>query len=111
MFGTPRRFRRILAGGASLGVLVSTAVAFSPFTGFASAAIPANYTVVVDVGGVNDENGSSQLELTQMGRDDTDATFYQIFWSWDSTDFTAQTGDACALFDSDAEGNITFNIC
>ena len=53
-------------------------------------------------------------ELTQMGRN-VDATDYNIFMSWDGTDqWTGKnTGDACALFDTngDANGNIDFAIC
>ena len=74
--------------------------------------IPANFFKVVDEGGANDVPG--QVDLTQMGRDDTDATKYKVFWSWDSTDQwtgTGQTGDACALFDSDGNTNIDFVVC
>jgi uncharacterized repeat protein (TIGR01451 family) len=74
--------------------------------------IPTNFFTVVDAGGPNDE--VSQSDLTQMGRDDTDPTVYKLFWSWDSTDDwtgTGQTGDACALFDSDGDGNINQAIC
>ena len=47
------------------------------------ATIPDNYFTVNDTGGVNDVN-SDQVDLTRMGRDDTDATKYSLFWSWDS---------------------------
>src|SRR4051812_21192283 len=109
-----RRAKRWVAGGAGVGVIVATAVTFGPLVSPASAlvsSIPSNYFTVIDSGGVNDENGGTQDELTQMGRDDTDANFYQLFWSWDSTDFSGQAGDACALFDSDGDGKINFNIC
>ena len=49
-----------------------------------------------------------------MGRDDSDAAMYKLFWSWDSTSLwtgTGQTGDACALFDSDGDGNVNFAVC
>ena len=49
-----------------------------------------------------------------MGRDDTDATKYKLFWSWDSTDLwtgTGQTGDACALFDYNGNTNIDAVVC
>src|SRR3954470_7991183 len=99
-------FGRLTRGSvAASTLLVGAAITFTPLITSAHAAlvttIPGNYFTVVDSGGVNDENGGGQLELTQMGRDDTDATFYQLFWSWDGTDFQSQTGDACALFDSD----------
>src|SRR3954453_3423234 len=110
MFG--RRFR---STAGLISVLTGAAITFTPLAGTSQAAlvssIPSNYFTVVDSGGVDDENGGSQLELTQMGRDDSDGSYYQLFWSWDDTDFQSQTGDACALFDSDGDGNIDFNIC
>jgi uncharacterized repeat protein (TIGR01451 family) len=109
-------FGRITRGSVAAATLVVGAVvSFTPLVTSAGAApvssIPSNYFTVVDTGGVNDENGGSQLELTQMGRDDTAAGFYQLFWSWDGIDFQSQTGDACALFDSDGDANIDFDIC
>jgi hypothetical protein len=74
--------------------------------------IPSNFFAVPDSAGANDVPG--QVDLTQMGRDDTAATTYKLFWSWDSTDQwtgTGQTGDACALFDTDGDGNINFVAC
>ena len=71
-----------------------------------------NYLIVHDQQGPNDQ--PSQVDLTQMGRDDTDADTYRLLWSWDSTtDWTGtgQTGDACALFDSDGDGNVNFVVC
>jgi large repetitive protein len=110
MFG--RRFR---SGAGVVSVLTMAAITFTPLVGTSEAAlvssVPSNYFTVVDSGGVNDENGGSQLELTQMGRDDSNTSFYQLFWSWDATDFQSQTGDACALFDSDGDGNVNFDIC
>ena len=74
--------------------------------------IPTNYFTVIDQGGPNDE--VSQSDLTQMGRDDEDPDVFKLFWSWDSTDDwtgQGQTGDACALFDNDGDGNINQAIC
>ncbi|HET7530506.1 MAG TPA: hypothetical protein VFJ98_06065 [Mycobacteriales bacterium] len=109
-------FGRLTRGSVMAATLVAgAAVTFTPLATAANAAlvseIPSNYFTVVDSGGVNDENGGGQLELTQMGRDDSAGGFYQLFWSWDGTDFQSQTGDACALFDSDGDGNINFDIC
>jgi uncharacterized repeat protein (TIGR01451 family) len=70
------------------------------------------FFTVVDSGGANDV--PSQNDLTRMGRDDSDPDVLKLFWSWDSTDDwtgTGQTGDACALFDSDGDGNINQAIC
>ncbi|MFP5361742.1 MAG: DUF11 domain-containing protein [Thermoleophilia bacterium] len=85
---------------------------FGLSTGSASAAIPPNFFTVSDTQGPNDEPG--QKDLTQFGRDDTDPTAYKIFWSWDETDQWAgagQTGDACALFDTDGDSFINFVVC
>ncbi len=49
-----------------------------------------------------------------MGRDDSDATTSKNVWNWDSTDSwtgNGQTGDACALYDTDGDGNINVAIC
>jgi hypothetical protein len=69
---------------------------------------------VEDQHGVNDVPG--QVDLTQMGRDDSDPNTYKLFWSWDSIDQwtgSGQTGDACALFDTDSpgDGNVDFAVC
>ena len=93
-----------LTGLTAIGVVVS---AHGPTT------VPANYFTVVDTSGANDVN-SEQVDLTQMGRDDTDATKYSLFWSWDSiTNWTGtgQTGDACSLFDTDGDGKVNKAIC
>ena len=79
----------------------------------ASAAIPSNFFTVVDTGGANDIN-SGQVDLTQFGRDDTNASVFKLFWSWDATNDwtgTGQTGDACALFDTNGDGNINEAVC
>ncbi len=81
--------------------------------GVASAQFPGNYTMVVDQGGANDVN-SSQVDLTQFGRDDSDPNRYKLLWSWDATDDwtgTGATGDACALFDGDGDGRVNFAVC
>jgi len=96
-----------LAVGAASLLLLGVAIAHSGVD-----SIPANFFAVADQQGANDVPG--QVDLTQMGRDDTSATTYKLFWSWDSTDQwtgTGQTGDACALFDNDNDGNINFVIC
>ena len=74
--------------------------------------IPATFFTVVDQDGANDV--PAQSDLTQMGRDESSSTRYSIFWSWDSTDQwsgSGQTGDACALFDYNRNGNIDAVVC
>ena len=75
--------------------------------------IPGRFIVVKDTAGANDV--PAQSDLTQMGRDD-DSTpgVYDVLWSWDEIDQwtgSGQTGDACALFDSDADGKINKAVC
>ncbi len=84
--------------------LLTASLAISP--------IPANFFAVKDQQGANDQPG--QKDLTQMGRDESDPYYYKLFWSWDETAAwtgSGNTGDACALFDSDGDGNINFAVC
>jgi hypothetical protein len=34
-----------------------------------------------------------------------------LAWQWDDTSFGSQTGDACALYDTDADGKANFALC
>ena len=103
-------------GGKLLPVLLAALVATLAMlagAGTASAAIPSNFFAIPDQQGANDVN-ADQNDLTQMGRDDTNAAFYKLFWSWDSTALwtgNGQTGDACALFDSDGDGKVNYAVC
>ena len=88
---------------AMLGLSVASANAVT---------LPASFLIVPDSGGANDE--VSQSDLTLMGRDSTDPNVFKLLWSWDSTDDwtgTGQTGDACALFDTDGDGNVNRAVC
>ena len=90
-----------------------TALAVGAVLGHGATSIPANFFTISDQQGANDVN-SEQVDLTQFGRDDSDATKFKLFWSWDSHDSwtgTGQTGDACALFDNDGDTKINFAIC
>lgn len=106
----PRARTRWSVLGSGLAVLMLTAA------GAAFASLPSRYDgtggVTTDVDGQNDVPG--QVDITQMGRDTSDATKHRIFFSWDSISSwtgSGQTGDACALFDSDADNNINFVAC
>ncbi len=89
-------FRKLMVEGVSSNVQ-------------ALALTPSSFSTVTDQHGANDEPG--QKDLTLMGRDDSDPDFLKIFWNWDDVDFTAQAGDACALLDSNENGNIDLAIC
>jgi len=73
--------------------------------------IPPQYFVVHDLDGANDVPG--QKDLSQMGRydDPTAPGYLDIFWSWDESSNGGNTLDACALFDSDGDGNINYAAC
>jgi hypothetical protein len=108
---SPRAKRRWIGLGIVVVALVTLAA--NAAFGHGTSTIPPNFFTVADQQGVNDVN-SEQVDLTQFGRDDSDATKYKLFWSWDSHDSWAgngQTGDACALFDNDTDGKINFAIC
>jgi hypothetical protein len=108
-----KRYNPILTLAAA-AVLVAAlgVVAFSSMVSASSTVIPAGFFTVSDVNGANDV--PAQSDLTQMGRDDSDSTAYKLFWSWDSTDSwtsTGQTGDACSLFDYNANGRVDAVVC
>jgi hypothetical protein len=93
------------------GVVLSAALG----VGGALASIPAIYSggTQVDVDGANDVPG--QVDMTEMGRATSLNPDVRIFWSWDSTSAwtgSGQTGDACALFDSnDTDAFINYVVC
>ena len=75
-------------------------------------AIPLGWVTVIDQQGANDYPG--QDDLTFFARNDDDTSVYRVRWGWDSTDVwtgTGQTGNACALFDTDGDGKINFVVC
>lgn len=76
----------------------------------AASAPPSNYFTVVDPGGANNTPG--QGDLTQLGRDDSDSSIFNLFWSWDDPSWNgANTGDACAQFDSNNNGDVDYAVC
>jgi uncharacterized repeat protein (TIGR01451 family) len=113
----PRRHRKERRHRKRLPALVlvtALASAVSPFylvlPAQATSLPPSNFFTVRDTGGVNDEVG--QGDLTQMGRDDTDPGTFKLFWSWDDASWPgANTGDACAMFDTNGNGDIDFAVC
>ena len=110
---TQTHWARVATVVTLLSVALVSAVAVLSSPGAATAAIPSGFFAVLDQEGVNDIN-SDQVDMSQMGRDDSDAAMYKLFWSWDSTSVwtgTGSTGDACALFDADGDGNVDFAVC
>jgi hypothetical protein len=90
-----------------LVIIAVFAVLFAISAMPASAMIPGFFTVV-DQQGANDQ--PNQKDLTQMGRLDT-TNYLKVAWDWDDVDFTSQAGDACALFDTNGDGNINAAVC
>ena len=65
--------------------------------------------VVDDTAGANDEPG--QKDLTEMCADYLSGAV-NIQWNWDDTAWSgANTGDGCALFDSDGDGFANYSLC
>ncbi len=115
-FSATGRRARLRWGGSILGVVAMSALmvgaVLATIPNPLITTIPAGYFTVTDEQGANDV--PAQSDLTQMGRDDSNASVYKIFWSWDEIDQwtgTGQTGDACALFDSDGDTKINFVVC
>src|SRR5262245_56212013 len=73
------------------------------------AADPPPFFIINDLNGANDEPG--QKDLTRMGRYDDPSGYLEIFWSWDEGTTGGNTLDACALFDSDSDGNVNYAVC
>src|SRR5207247_7476997 len=100
------KFRsRVLLGIAFTSAAIIACAMAGMFGIFAATGvtIPANYFIIIDQQGPNDENGG-QKDLSQMGRKDTNDGFLDFFWSWDQQGTTGNnTLTACALFDSDGD--------
>jgi prealbumin domain-containing protein len=98
-----------------LVVLGLSAVGVGLTAGHGATTLPAGYvgSTLEDVHGANDVPG--QVDVTIMGRDNTQLPKLRIFWSWDSITAwtgTGQSGDACALFDTtDADAFINYVVC
>ncbi len=98
----------------STSPMTATAVSTASFVAASVTTIPSGFFAVLDQQGPNDPGVQDQSDLTQMARDNTDPSLYKLFWSWDSTAqwvSSGNTGDACALFDSDGDGNINYAVC
>ena len=68
-----------------------------------------------DVDGPNDPPGDGQGDITRFCLDNANLpTSFDVYMQWDDDGFNgANTGDACALFDTDGDpsGNIDYAIC
>lgn len=88
--------------------VIFMAVALLAFAASANAA----FVFQNDEGGAN-EPPDGQVDLTRMGVDTAalPATL-GVQWNWDETGLPgANTGDACAMFDTDDDGRVNFSMC
>src|SRR5687768_1878355 len=78
---------------------------------FAFSAVQAALVCTNDTAGANDEPG--QKDLTQLCIDNAGLpTSLTISWNWDEISVSGNnTLDACALFDTDGDGNVNFSLC
>ncbi len=99
------RLRLVLASVLLLGVQALAPV--SAFVPTASAAV----VCTNDQQGANDEPG--QKDLTQMCYDGAGLpTSVAVSWQWDEIAWSGNnTGDGCALFDSDNDGKANYSFC
>ena len=109
----------LLADDSGAGPLTVTAV--SRDSGLtANLTIPFNFFTIIDQdcrkvvnqGCPNDQPG--QKDMTQMGREESDPSYYKLFWSWDETAAWTgggNTGYACALFDGNGDSIIDVAAC
>ncbi len=81
-------------------IVVSTTFTDSPVSGCSN-----------DSAGVNDVPG--QKDLTKMCADYSGLpTSVGVSWNWDEVSFNgSNTGDACALFDTNGNGNANYAVC
>ncbi len=102
------RHRRGVRRGATALLLALTLVGV---VGVAPASAAFVYTN--DQGGANDTPGDGQRDLTRHGVDTAlGAGHLGVAWSWDETGLSgSNTADACALFDTDADGNANSALC
>jgi hypothetical protein len=91
-------------------LVVASLVAFG-ITVFAFSSVRAALSCVNDTAGANDEPG--QKDLTQLCVDNAGLpTSLSVTWNWDEISVSGNnTLDACALFDTNGDGNVNFALC
>lgn len=92
-----------------LALFIISAQLFAPLGALIpkAAAVP---VCEVDTAGANDEPG--QKDLTQLCVDDTGGLTLSLNWNWDELDTSGNNSlDACALFDTDNDGNVNRSVC
>lgn len=85
--------------------------AIAPFIPATASAAAVQGQCTKDAQGANDQPG--QKDLTQFcPYTGDDAGYLTVGWAWDDNSFPGKnTGDACALFDTDGDGNSNYAVC
>src|SRR5215211_6419345 len=93
-----------------LAILVASLLALGVAI-FASSSVLAALICTPDTAGANDEPG--QKDLTRLCVDTAGLpTSLTVLWNWDEITVPGNnTLDACALFDTDGDGNVNFSLC
>ena len=95
--------RRIWAGGVLVLILSAGLL-------LGGVAAQGTYECTDDTDGANDVPG--QKDLTRFCFDSTSVDPLIINWNWDETLLTGEnTGDGCALFDTDDDGLANYALC
>ncbi len=100
------------AKNAAAALLFLTAYTISMVAPFIPVAqVSAAQICTPDKQGVDDEPG--QKDLTRMCKDNAGLpTSQQLVWNYDDTGWTGNnTGDACALYDTDNDGFANYSVC
>jgi len=96
----------------ALLVLVCIGLAFAASAVSAlTTADPPSFSFVSDESGPNDLPGQKDLTAHAQANSSTAGAFW-VAWKWDDTSWSGNnTGDACALFDTDGDGKVNSAIC
>ena len=96
----------------ALLVLVCIGLAFAASAVSAlTTANPPSFSFVSDESGPNDLPGQKDLTAHAQANSSTAGAFW-VAWKWDDTSWSGNnTGDACALFDTDGDGKVNSAIC
>ncbi len=103
-----RRVRRTLLAAAV--VLLALPVFASQASAALSLANPPAFTFTNDENGADDQPGQKDLSSHSVANPAPGDLW--VSWKWDVTSLSGgNTGDGCALFDTDADSKVNFAIC
>ena len=106
----PGKRRRRIALIISASVLVMVPVLATQAGAVLSTANPPSFNTTVDENGADDQPGQKDLSLQGVGSNGIGDLW--TMWQWDDTGLSGgNTGDACSLFDTDADFKVNFAVC